>query len=132
MERDYGVFGNLEDVAVVRGVYDAFARRDMNAVLELLAEDVEFVPAGTQQAAGRTHAYKGHGGVRAYFVDVEALWDELELQPDDIRAAAGGVVVFGTVRGRRGDEHVSRRATWTWKLRDGLVVSMRATDMGPA
>lgn len=131
-ERDYGVFGHHGDIAVVRRVYDAFALRDIEGVLACMAPGVEFFPAGTAKLAGREQPYRGHDGVRGYFADAEALWQDLVLDARDVRAAAGGVVVFGQIEGHREDEVVRRRAMWSWKLRDGLVVSMRATDLGPA
>jgi ketosteroid isomerase-like protein len=127
----YGQFGNDEDVEVVRAIYDAFARRDVEGMLRWASPEVVFFPQGTAELVGRAEPYRGHDGIRRYFADAEAQWDELSLQPDDIRAAAGGVVVFGTVEGRTANDVVRRRVVWSWKLRDGLAVSIRATDLGP-
>jgi ketosteroid isomerase-like protein len=128
----YGQFGNEDDVAIVRAVYDAFARRDVDGMLSRVSPDVEFYPQGTVELTGREEPYRGHDGIRRYFEDARGLWDELFLHPEDVRAAAGGVVVFGWVEGRTGDEVVRRQVVWSWKLRDGLAVSVRATDLGPA
>jgi ketosteroid isomerase-like protein len=49
---------------------------------------------------------------------------------DDVRAIAGSVVVFGHVTGRAGGERVVRRVVWTWLLRDGKAISVRADDLG--
>ena len=54
------------------------------------------------------------------------------LSADDIRAAGGGVVVFGHVEGRVGDAPVRRQVVWTWKVRDGKAWSVRASDVGEA
>lgn len=120
------------DVAVVRAVYAAFAARDFDAMAAHLHEDVEFLPQGTVEAVGRDRPYVGHAGMRAYFADVARGWDELSLDPADVRAAAGGVVVFGTIAGRRDGARVARRVAWNWRLRDGKVLAVRATDLGPA
>jgi len=58
------------------------------------------------------------------------MWEALTLHATDIRAAAGSVVVFGHVEGRTGGELRRRRALWTWRLRGGKVVGLKATDLG--
>lgn len=129
-------YGNLggpsPEVEVVRGIYAAFARRDLEGALALIADDAELVVPGTAAQLGRTEPYRGHAGVREYFADAERVWTELELHADDIRAAGGGVVVFGHVEGRVGDERVRRQVVWTWKVRDGKAWSVRASDVGEA
>ena len=116
----------------MRGIYDAFARRDVEAALELMSDDVEFVPQVTAAMAGRAEPYRGHDGIRQYFADAERLWEELTLTATDIRAAAGSVIVFGHVEGRTGGELRRRRAIWTWQVRDGRAVALRVTDLGEA
>ena len=128
--RPYGASGDVGDeIAVVRAIYDAFARRDLDAALVHLAEDVELVLPATAKLAGRDSAYHGHDGVRAYVADMNRWWSDLTLHAEDIRAAVGGVVVFGYVEGRVGTETVRRRVLWTWKLRDGLAVNVRVNDL---
>jgi ketosteroid isomerase-like protein len=129
-------YGNLggpsPEVEVVRGIYEAFARRDLEAALRLIAEDAELVVPGTAEQLGRTEPYRGHAGVRQYFADAQRVWRELVLHADDIRAAGGGVVVFGHVEGRVGDAPVRRQVVWTWKVREGKAWSVRASDVGQA
>jgi ketosteroid isomerase-like protein len=114
----------------VRAIYDGFLRRDIDAVLPYIADDCEFLPIGTAQAVGRTEPYVGHAGVRDYFADADRVWDEFSLHAEDIRAAGGGVVVFGHVQGRSGDRTVRRKVVWIWRVADGKAVSMRVSDVG--
>jgi ketosteroid isomerase-like protein len=94
--------------------------------------DCEIVVEGTARRAGRSGPYRGHDGLRDYFADVERTWDDLTLHADDFRALPGSVVVMGRVHGRRGEEEVRRKVLWTWRLRDGLAVAVRVSDLGPA
>jgi ketosteroid isomerase-like protein len=129
----YGTPSNAAaEIAVVRALYDAFARRDVEAALPYLAPGFEVLPVGTAELVGRTEPYVGADGLRAYLADVERVWSALELRADDVRAIAGSVVVFGTVRGVRAgsDEVVERRLLWTWRLVDGLAVHLRVNDVG--
>ncbi|MEA2480510.1 MAG: hypothetical protein QOJ07_2432 [Thermoleophilaceae bacterium] len=127
----YGNPGGVEgDISTVRAIYDAFARRDVEAALEHVADDCELDLPGTAERAGRTSPYRGPEGVRQYFADAARVWTELTLHADDIRVAGGGVAVFGHVTGQVDGEEVSRRVLWLWQVRDGKAVRVRANDLG--
>ena len=129
-----GEYGNpgarSVEIEVVRGIYDAFARRDVAAALAFIADDITFLPRSTAARVGRTAPYVGHEGVREYFADAARVWDDLTLHADDLRAAVGGVVVFGRATGVADGQRVERRVVWTWQVRDGKAVTMRVSDLG--
>jgi ketosteroid isomerase-like protein len=112
---------------VVRALFDAFGRRDLDAALALAHPDVEFWPQGTAQRAQRTAPYRGYDGLRQYFADVAQHWDELRLEPGELRVAGDGVVAFGTAVGRpAGDEEEQRQPViWLFKLREGRILHGR-------
>ena len=111
------------DVETVRRMFAAFAKRDVEGTLSLLDPAVEFTAPTTAELAGRTGPYRGHEGIRQYFRDVATIWDDLLVEPADVRAVAGAVVIFGQVQGRRGGEVLAVNVVWTWRLRAGRVVS---------
>ena len=117
-------------MATVRAIYDAFARRDVEAALDHVAPDCQLDVPGTAELAGRTQPYLGPDGVRQYFADAERVWTELTLHADDIRATANGVVVFGHIEGQAGGERRCRRVVWLWQLKDGRAVRVSANDLG--
>jgi ketosteroid isomerase-like protein len=128
----YGNPGNRStEVDLVRAIYEAFDRRDRDAFERLLAPDIVMHLEGTARQIGRAGPYKGYDGVHEYFADVDRVWETLRLHADDVRAVAGSVVVFGHVTGRRQGEDVTRRVVWTWLLRHGRALSVRADDLGP-
>lgn len=128
---EYGRVGDVQpEVEVVQAIYDAFARRDTEAALVHMHEDIVFVPAGTSSLLGRTEPYVGHDGVRRYMADMAQVWHDLTLRVDDIRAVKEGVVVFGTAIGTTADGPYESRALWTWKVQDGLAISMRVSLLG--
>jgi ketosteroid isomerase-like protein len=130
-EHAYGRGGDVDGaIATVRAIYDAFERRDVEAALEHVHADIEFVPSGTASRLGRTEPYVGHDGLRRYFRDVERVWQELTLHADDIRATAEGVVVFGTATGIAEGRPVTAQAIWIWRVRDGKAASMRVSALG--
>ncbi len=133
MTADYGnTRAHAADVAVVRAIYDAFARRDVEGALAHAAQDVVFMPSGTASRLNRTAPYEGHDGIREYFADAARVWEDLTLHADDVRAAGDSVIVFGYAEGTVDGQRVRRRVVWTWRLRDGKAISIRANDVGAA
>jgi ketosteroid isomerase-like protein len=123
--------GVTDDLDVVRSVYGAFARRDIAGALPYLAPECELHASATATAAGRPSPYRGHAGVHQYFADVAAVWDELVLHAEDFRAVPGSVIVIGHVTASRDGQRIRRSVVWTWKVRDGLAVSVQVSDLGP-
>jgi ketosteroid isomerase-like protein len=109
------------DIEVVQAVFAAFAERDLEAVLELAAPEIEFI-AVTSDYAGRTEPYRGHEGIRQYFRDVAEVWDELRLTPADYRMVGQQVLVTGRVSARSPARVVSGSTGWVWRVRAGKVV----------
>jgi ketosteroid isomerase-like protein len=109
---------------VVRAVFAAFAQRDLERVLAHVRMDVEFV-AVTAVEAGRAEPYRGHEGLAEYFRDVDAVWDELRLTPDEFREDGGKILVTGRVHARSPSRVVSGSTGWIWRLRDGKIAYVR-------
>ena len=122
--------GLVDEIEVVRGLYDAFERRDLDAMLAAFTDDALLHFEGTARLAGRTEPYVGHDGVREYLADVERLWDELVLHATDYRAVPGSVIVMGHITGRRQGLDVRRSSVWTWKVKAGRATSVKAADLG--
>lgn len=122
--------GLTHDADVVRAIYAAFARRDVEAAIRHFAGDCELHLRPTADVAGRVEPYRGHDGVRQYFADADRVWTELVLHADSFRMLPGVVIVLGRVNVRR--DHVSavRSVMWTWHLRDGKATSVRVADTG--
>jgi ketosteroid isomerase-like protein len=123
--------GVTDDMEVVRAIYAAFQRRDVEATLPHFTTDCELHFEGTGRLLGRETPYHGHAGMREYFADVARAWEDLELHTDDFRLIPGYVIVIGHVTGQQHGGPVRRASVWTWQLRDGKVASVRSSDMGP-
>jgi ketosteroid isomerase-like protein len=108
-------------VEVVKRLFEAFARRDVEGALPLLDPGVRFLPI-TAHVAREGKAYEGHAGIREYVADVAALWDQVDLVPLEFEAVLGVVVVIGEVHARGPAGELRAPVVWTWKLRDGRVV----------
>jgi uncharacterized protein len=87
----------MSNVEVVKRMYDAFGKRDREAILALLAPDVEWVQNAGFPEGGR------HVGAEAVLDDVFAKfrrdWDVWEATVSEWLAAGGVVVAVGEYRG---------------------------------
>jgi ketosteroid isomerase-like protein len=124
--------GLTDDIDVVRAIYAAFTRRDVEAALAYVSPDCVFEMKGTAERIGRAEPYRGHAGLREYFADVERTWDSLTLNAEDFRAIPGSVIVMGHVEGRMNGEAVRRNAVWTWRVEGGLATHVKVADTGAA
>jgi ketosteroid isomerase-like protein len=106
---------------LVRRLFDAFAARDLAALLDIVDPEMEFFgPTATVLNEGR--CYRGHEGMRRYFRDAEALWEKLELDPQELRVIGNHVVALGRVRARARDGlEVDTAAAWVWRIEHGRV-----------
>jgi PAS domain S-box-containing protein len=113
-----------DSIAVVVEAFDAFARRDLPAMLERCHADFVLRSFATAQRAERTTPYRGHEGVDAYLHDVATIWEELILTPLTFRHAQESVIGFGRVEGRRPGERVLGSIMWVVRLRGDLISSI--------
>jgi ketosteroid isomerase-like protein len=122
--------GLSEEIEVVKGIYDAFAERDLDRMADLLSTDCVLQFEGTAKLVGRREPYIGHQGLQDYLQDVERVWDELVLHAHDFRAVPGSVIVMGHITGQRQGLDVRRASVWTWKVAHGRATSVKAADLG--
>jgi ketosteroid isomerase-like protein len=106
-------------------VFDAFNRRDIDAAIAMVDEDVQFF-APTAEMANEGKPYVGHVGMRKYYEDVAAVWQELEVTPSDIRELDDTVLVLGRVYGRADGGYIQDSpAQWVMRFRGERVSWIR-------
>ena len=85
-----------DDIELIKAVFAAFAERDLDFMLAHAADDIIF-SAVTADYAGRTDPYVGHDGIREYFRDVAAVWDDIRVTPIDFRQIGETILATGKV-----------------------------------
>jgi ketosteroid isomerase-like protein len=112
------------NVQIVRKVFDAFVRRDVEAAIDVMALEVEFSAPATQALVEKSIAYEGHDGVREYFEDVARAWAELEVFLHEYHEVGDDrILVVGRVRGRGTARHiVDEPAQWAWRIENEKIV----------
>jgi uncharacterized protein (TIGR02246 family) len=114
------------DVQLVRDVFDAINRRDVQAVLDAYHPDADMSTLTSELVQGK--AYRGHTGIREYFSSFADVWEELRLEPEEIRDLGGRILVVGrwASRGKESGAEVEAAAAWIFAVRDGRIVFSRA------
>ena len=122
--------GNAE---IVRSNFEAIRSRDVDALLRLYHPDGVFRPlTGTRIESG---GYRGHDGIRAYFDEVDEVWDQMTPYADDLRTHGDVVVAIGgcKVRGRESGAESDSPMAWVFRIREGRILSTHAfSDAGDA
>jgi ketosteroid isomerase-like protein len=109
---------------IVKRVFDAFARRDLETALELMHPQVRlWVVTAAVTREGRP--YVGHNGIREYFRDADRFWRALELRPLEFDEIGEAVVALGEVHARGPAGALKQPTVWTWKFTDGRVIDCR-------
>ena len=121
--------GADENVKTIQGVYEAFGRGDVQAILDVLADDVDFASEPDQRIAP-WHGRRSKADVPAFFQALGDTVDVTEFTPlafasndtDVMVVIRFGMTVKATKRSGMMDLH-----HW-WRFRDGKVVMYRGTE----
>ena len=110
-----------ENVEVVRGLFDAYRRQAIDAVVELAHPDIEVRPSIV--GGPESNVYRGRDGVRKFFADVEAAWADFRIEVDEFCDLGATVLVLGRsfARGEGSGIPVEAATGWVASVRDGKV-----------
>jgi ketosteroid isomerase-like protein len=103
----------------IRRIYDAFNRRDLDAYLAFMADDVEALP----RLAAMEGAYNGHDGVRRWWSSTLIAFPDLTLElvlAEDVGEALV-TAVHMSAHGVDTGTPVDQVAWTAITMRDGLV-----------
>jgi ketosteroid isomerase-like protein len=111
---------------LVKGLFDAFNRRDAAGIVALCHEDMEFF-AATAEEIGRSEPYVGHDGLNAYLDDVSTAWEELLISPGEVEQRGEELLVRGRVYLRSRELGIrDMPVAWIWELRGDRFARGRA------
>jgi ketosteroid isomerase-like protein len=112
----------MSNLNSVQGVYDAFAKGDIPAVLGFLSSDVAWTEAEGFPYGG---TYTGPEAVlEGVFVRLGTEWESFAAGPDEFIDGGDTVVVLGKYRGTYKATGKSFQANFAhvWKVREGKAV----------
>ena len=114
-----------ENTEIVRRGYDAFDRRDLEALGEIISDDFELdisshpIPDFPNTGVGRDHLFRFFATYLSGFSEYEITVTEL-LQADDV------VVALLHDKAKLGDATVERDLAHIWTIDGGRVVRFQA------
>ncbi len=117
-----------ENVELVRGIYEAVARRDDVSPYEVYAEDIVWDPShGPTAGLGIDPVYHGHEGVREFWRDGLSAFAEVTLEVEDLIDAGDRILAVVRERevGRASGVPVEAIHLAVWTLVDGKVTRMQ-------
>ena len=116
-----------DTVQLVQQVYDAFKRGDIQGVLNLVADDVDWSHPGPPDVIPFVGHYRGRDGVAQFFARLGGAEDVEHFEPQEFFAAGDRVVALGRYRarikatGRTNDIELVH----VYTVRGGKIVSLR-------
>jgi ketosteroid isomerase-like protein len=115
-----------ETVQVVRSLFAAFAKRDLQAAAGVLDPDVEVRPAIVGGPEGVV--YRGLDGMSRFWADIDAAWAGFQIRAEEFRELDGDVVVLGraVASGRASGITLDAAAAWIARVRDGRITYFRS------
>lgn len=117
------------NMELVRDAYEAFTRGDMEPLVALLDEDVEWIePDGAPGVGG---AYHGRDAVLTeMFARLPDIWDDFRVAPETFLDGGDHVVVMGELSARDPVTGAPARAPFAhvWRLHDGQAVWWRCFE----
>jgi ketosteroid isomerase-like protein len=113
-----------ENVEVARRAFEEMNARNAEAIGDLVTPDVEWRPVLTAGGDLEAPVYRGTAGIVQYWTDLDELFENTQVQVEDLAPIGPSHVLFGgrvTARGRKSgvplDEHI-----WAlWELRNGRL-----------
>ncbi len=121
-----------EDVDRIHAGLDALNRRDLDGMLAGIQPDAELVPV---RAVLEGIVYRGHDGLRRWLADMAEDWDDLRIEPQEVRDLDGGrVLVLGRfhARGKSSGVNLDQPAAWICELTDSKIARIRFYADGDA
>ena len=113
-----------ENVEIVHQLFDAFARSDIDAFLELCDPDIVLTQTADTETLGIPRQSRGHEGVRGALAAWPEQWDDFHVALSRIVADPGDQVVVATRqtgRGRQSGIEVEGDYVYVFTVRDKIT-----------
>jgi uncharacterized protein len=119
-----------ENLSIVRDIYDAVGRGDVDAILKQVTDDVDWAAEAASQAAPWYGVRTGPAGVASFFGDLGTSIEITEFTPHSFAAGEDDVhlLVRWTYRSIATGREASMTMHHYWRIRDGKVDMFRGSE----
>jgi ketosteroid isomerase-like protein len=107
-----------ERISTVQGFTDAVTARDIDAALEFCHPEIEFFSLLAQLEA---RPYRGFAGIRRYFKDIDAAWEEWRVDVEQLLSTPDGsvaIVMSTHMRGKGSGLAFAERVAVLWRFKE--------------
>lgn len=117
-----------ENVETFKRGLDAYNRRDLDELVQLLDPEVEFHAVLQVALGGEAATYRGHEGVREMVRDVSEVFTKIEIEISEIRDLGDRLIGTGRIRAWGSESGVEVASPYgvVVEFKDGKPV--RSTD----
>jgi uncharacterized protein len=114
-----------DNVEVVRAVYEAVNRGELEVANSFLHPEIEFHTYAHSPEAG---TYRGKDAVRRYNEGLFGQFESIRFEVEELVAAGDRVVVVTTQRAvpKGSRQEIDVRLAEVWTIRDGLLAERRS------
>jgi ketosteroid isomerase-like protein len=115
---------------VVRSMYDAFSRADIQTILNALDEQIDWRAPDNLPHGGH---FTGREAVGRFFEGIGQQWESLAVDVEDVLGDGDRVVVLASIHGRlrATGKDTGYAAAHAWTLRDGTPIRFSETVDAP-
>jgi ketosteroid isomerase-like protein len=113
--------------SLVRRFYEAWSADDLDGVLAVVHDDIEFRPI--LGILYERSGYNGRQGMADHLRELHAGWDSFEAEVELTREVGDGLVAFVSLTGTRAGISYDARIAAEVGFRDGLIVSFVGRDI---
>ena len=115
-----------ENVEVVRGLMEAWNGQNLEPWLAFWDPSCEWVPR-LRGAVEGAQSYRGHDGLRRFWEEDDAVWEEFHVDLHDLRQIGDNVVATGTGRAKaKSGVDIARPFAFVFRVRSGRVVRVES------
>lgn len=118
---------SAENVAIVKGIYEAFATGDVAGVLGRMSPDIHWMEADNFPYADR-NPYRGPEAVAAgVFARCIGEWNGFAVRMTDLIDGGERIVALGRYEGvnKATGRRMNPQAVHVWTVRDGKIVAFQ-------
>ena len=117
----------MDNVSLLKGLYEAFGRGDIPAVLGAMSPDIKWYQAESNPYRPNGEPWVGPDAVQTLFMKLGSEWDAFTVHPRRFHAAGDSVIVEGRYTGafKPTGRSMDTQFCHVWDVKNGKVTGFQ-------